>query len=85
MPVKKSRNYYIELLRFIFTIPVIITHFNSVFDNNVLVYKWHGHMSVEFFFVLFGASIPAYKEAFYKTVHKGNCINHKTFRYRSFI
>ena len=72
MEMKKQRNCYIEFLRFVFTLLVVIAHYNGYFQNNVLKGRWNGHIGVEFFFVLSGFLLAAYcaKNAGKEPVHQ---------------
>lgn len=56
----KYRNSYIELLRFVFSSIVVITHYGSYYPDNRLFLKWQGWFSVEFFFILSGFLLASY-------------------------
>ncbi len=47
----KKRNGEIDLLRFIFSVIIVIHHYNASFDFNILK---NGYIAVEFFFLLSG-------------------------------
>lgn len=56
----KHRNNYVELLRFLFTVCVIIAHYKGRYPDAPLAGNWNGHIGVEFFFVLSGFLMAAY-------------------------
>lgn len=58
--IQSKRNNYVELLRFVFTMCVILAHFRTSYENEVLPGSWNGHIGVEFFFVLSGFLMASY-------------------------
>lgn len=57
---RNTRNYFIEGLRFLFSVAVVVAHYKTSYDNELLAGKWNGHIAVEFFFVLSGVLMGAY-------------------------